>query len=219
MFRSRSLPPSPVLRAIEDSENLYVTEVRLQCRFALSALRQALTAAGDAHRDDEVLWSSVQAMLAAVAIVSRLLVGDDIRGNQAAKQFGLDRGERLRQELATELNSPILDRRLRNHLEHVDQRLDDLVRDERTTVLIDRFVTTGVRPQLFYDQNRSAEAPLLREFAPEDGFVLFRDDEYNLFALRAELQRLESRANELLGEPRTAIAIRHRCISPVPSQE
>lgn len=187
-------------RSVRD---LYVREIHLQCRFALEAFETALTFAkedrGDHH---EQLWGAVQSLLAAVAIISRLLVGDDIRGDRVAKQFGRDRGRKLRQLLRIDDDSPILDRRLRNHLEHVDQRLDDLARDERTTVIIDRFVTRGVRPVLFYDETRSEHAPLLREIAPDDGFVAFRGDSYDVFALRSELRCLAQRADELLAEPR-----------------
>lgn len=199
-FSVLAVEPGPAReRGLRD---LYVTEVRLQCRFALSAIDKVLVPVVQDLGGDEDMWASIQAALAAVAIVSRLLVGDDIRGDAEAKAFGRDRGQKLRSLLAAADDSPILDRRLRNHLEHVDQRLDDLVRDHRTSVVIDRFVVDGLRPLLFHDETHSEEAPLLREVAPRHGYVAFRNDSYDLFALRSELRRLELRADELLAEPR-----------------
>ncbi|MHB8466832.1 MAG: hypothetical protein ACYDD7_18605 [Acidimicrobiales bacterium] len=178
--------------------DLYLREVRLQCRFALRALGAALAVAEPETGEDDGTWFAVQAALAAVAIVSRLLVGDDIRGDQAAKRLGLERGQRLCTVLATDPDSPVLDRRLRNHLEHIDQRLDEIAQDDRTSVIIDRFIVDGVRPVLFRDETHSEEAPLLRELAPRDGFVAFRGDRYDLFALRSELRRLDQAADRLL---------------------
>jgi hypothetical protein len=199
-FSVLAVEPGPARE--RGTRDLYVSEVRLQCRFALSAIDTVLVPEAPDSAGDEDIWAFIQAALAAVAIVSRLLVGDDIRGDASAKAFGRDRGLKLRSLFAVPHGSPILDRRLRNHLEHVDQRLDDLVRDQRTSVVIDRFVVDGLRPLLFHDETHSEEAPLLREIAPRHGYVAFRNDSYGLFALRSELRRLELRADELLAEPR-----------------
>jgi hypothetical protein len=94
-------------------------EIESQCASALTAsgdLEEAL-AAGDRRR----FWYSVQGLLIASANISKLLWGND---SAAAK-----RRSSLRRLLRVGDDSPLRNRRLRNHFEHFDERLEAWVRD------------------------------------------------------------------------------------------
>lgn len=95
--------------------DLFVDEVEMQCQFIVVGA-QGLNAALRQTDDDHVIWYHVQSMLVAAANVSKLLWGSG--GKMEAER------EPVRAYLGVTNDSPIRDTDLRNHLEHIDSRLE-----------------------------------------------------------------------------------------------
>ena len=102
-------------------------------RVALKSLQDVLTqGARSTSNDDFDTWYAAQALLTAVGIIRRILLGDDIRGDRlstkqdrnAAKERGTSRGLQLRELLDVEPGTSFFSAEVRNAFEHFDERLD-----------------------------------------------------------------------------------------------
>ena len=148
-----------------------------QCNFALLAASDLDDAL--AGNDSDRIWLAIQSLLVAVANVSRLLFG---QGGKAA-----DRSE-LQAELGVDATSPIAATRLRNHFEHMDQRIETWAKSSKRMIFIDMNVGPadgGIAP--------GAE-PIdhFRQFDPDTRRVLFWGEEYELTPVLREVERLAS---------------------------
>ena len=95
---------------------LYLWEIEEQCRYALRAWKEVQ----DPHADvDTEPWYSIQALLVAVANVSKFL--------WPTKKNSLERGKELREALSIEDDHPFNSRNMRNRFEHFDERLDSWI--------------------------------------------------------------------------------------------
>lgn len=117
--------------------SLYQRQVESQCEYAVTAfkeLEESLAAfraprlpdegPGVSLREVEVkqaIWRSINSILNAAANLSKLLW--PVANRKHAADFP-DRGELLRASLSIDENSPLKHRTVRNHFEHVDERLE-----------------------------------------------------------------------------------------------
>lgn len=99
-------------------------EVNRQCKFALKALDDLELGQED---ENENFWYSMQAFLSVVANVSKLLWGSGSSSQQ--RREGELRRKPLRDSLEVEDDSPLRDRRFRNHFDHFDERLEQQFQD------------------------------------------------------------------------------------------
>jgi hypothetical protein len=90
-----------------------------QVEFQLEALLNAHDRLVEALRDTEMaeIWFSVETLLSAAANVSKALWGQGSAVNAARQP--------LRDSLEVTDKSPLSERRMRNHFEHYDDRLDE----------------------------------------------------------------------------------------------
>jgi len=178
--------------------DLYLREVGRQSRYALAALAIAFSVPdAELDGDDSEVWPALQS---AAALVSRILDGSRVHGGQAARRHAKKRGAELRALLEVEEDSPLLERRLRDHLEHLDERLDRLALDEQRTVYVDLCIVRGQRV-MAVAADQQLEEISLREFGSHSGFAAFGGEAFDLFALRFELNRVRERVALLLQEP------------------
>lgn len=159
--------------------SLFVTQVEAQCRYADLAVRdleQALLATGRPESRVRV-WYSLQAFLTASANLSKALWGRS------------DKAERDRASLRTRLgirdDSPLRGVRVRNHHEHLDERLDQWWATSVGHNYVDfaigpvRQVVIGLEP-----------TEIFRQFDPETGELIFWDDTFNVAEIMAEIARI-----------------------------
>ncbi|MHA6298859.1 hypothetical protein [Devosia sp. CAU 1758] len=100
----------------EQLKRLYVTQVFFQCDCALSARKELNAAWRAEHGDARQIFYALQNMLVACANIAKLLWGQ--RGGKSAERAP------LREFLRIEEPSPFKDIAMRNHFEHLDERLD-----------------------------------------------------------------------------------------------
>jgi hypothetical protein len=78
---------------------------------------------GQAVTDFDAIFGSLQALLVSSANISKLFVP-----SRAQRKSGIPRrGAILQERLRVAADSPVLDRALRNHFEHFDERLAGFV--------------------------------------------------------------------------------------------
>jgi len=110
----------------ERVRRIFLSEAGWQCNFALIAvgdLKQALQT-----QDEERIWYSLHAFLVAAGNISKLLWPGRNKTPRKPKVQGRPqipkRGEELRAHLSIPKDSPMVARRVRNHFEHLDERLE-----------------------------------------------------------------------------------------------
>jgi len=169
---------------------MYIWELHLQARFAQYAYNQMIKSLCGllnlSHRDDSALketlmlevFYNAHSFLTHVANISKIL----------APAKGRERKEVLEElglvEKELEIHKA---RRLRNHLEHYDERLERWFRESKARNYVDlnimpRSAIAGVDPKDF-----------LRNLDPETLHFIFQAEEYDLRKLKAEVDLIKER--------------------------
>jgi hypothetical protein len=123
----------------------------------------------------ELAWLGIESLVASAASVSRIVWPDENRVRQEVQQH-----------LHLHDDSPLRDRKLRNHFEHVGSRLDEWWRDSPNHNLIDTYIgsTEGI------DLGSEYAGNWLRTFDPEANVASFNGHEVDLQVLVDELTRI-----------------------------
>jgi len=110
------------------TNHVFLSEIANQSRIALKAADRL--AAVIKHGADPIdTWSAVQLILIAAGNVSKIL--------WPPRKSSALRGEILRRQLDVDDNSPLSDRNFRNHFEHYDERIEDWLASQNTSVYTD----------------------------------------------------------------------------------
>lgn len=168
--------------------HFFVREVLRQAQFGIAAWEHLR-----ASEDRVEIWGSVQAMLVAAGVISRLLwpTGQGVRA----------RGAALRRMLTVSEDSPLASRDLRDSLEHFDERLDAWAAE---------FVAASPPPSVIGDSNigplNAIEGVdprhLLRQLDRATWTLYFRGARHDLLPVADELLRLTVvTADVLKGRP------------------
>jgi hypothetical protein len=184
--------------------NTYVAEIQRQSRFALVHLDTVLTLADPTDPHDGRVWAALQGALVAAGIVSRMFDASGARRKDARKfERAKMRAEYLRSLLSVELDAVICNRDLRDDLEHLDERLDELSHNPDVGFFFDGFISNGGRPMPPRGPGYPSDGKVhvLRSMDPTAGFATFQDHDFDLFALRDELTSIERKATDVLARP------------------
>lgn len=192
-------------------DHVYTEEISEQCRFAIGSARginQALKEMPspstdapldfDEHRKaqrqaEDRLWFSIRALLSAAANISKILFPNP--GRARAKDFP-DRGERLRSRLSVPDDSPLANRDLRNHFEHLDERLEEWWINDPRHNIVQRMIG-----QLEGAISGFSDQQLFARFDPSTARVAFHGDVYELQPLIDAIIALHDRAAEATAKP------------------
>jgi hypothetical protein len=158
------------------AERIFLAEIVEQIRSARRALRRLKRASLEGNT--EAVYDDVADFCGHAALVSKILHPPE---NKERPQ-STNRGEYLRRVLNIEASEPALDRNLRNHLEHVDERLEDWIGKNKSGIYIDK----GLIPISVLGQG----VPHVRFLALNTGIYSFLDEQFDLTAIMASLDRI-----------------------------
>lgn len=156
------------------AEEIFLQEIGSQilgARRAMDRLRQA-TRNGDA----EAAYHDVADFLNHAALVSKILNPSKKAGSQASL-----RGEYLCGVLKIEKSEIALGRKLRNHLEHIDERLDKWIDTNNPNIYIDRGLTSAA---LLFNVEP------IRHLNANTNIYRFLGEEFNLGVIEISLNRI-----------------------------
>ena len=157
--------------------HLFLREIYRQTTFSLMAARGILS--GALSKEHVQVWFQIQAFLVSTGNISKLM--------WPAGKETQDRGEALRARLSVLDDSPLRDRRLRNHFEHFDTRLDQWAAESRKKW----FVDSGIgRVEDLPDVDVQDS---LRNFDPRALVISVRGDTYEFELILRELLSLYPR--------------------------
>jgi hypothetical protein len=133
------------------------------------------------------LWPELQAIVLATANLSKLLWGQEDK-HAAARQA-------LRASIGVEDSSPLRFRKMRNHFEHVDERLDTWWKESPSHNFADR----NIGPYPMIDGLQRIE--LFRQYDPDTGNLWFWGDSFNVAEIAAEVRRIYPKVAEESAKP------------------
>lgn len=178
---------------------IYLQEIKTQCRSVLFALDQfnkrieeftQPSAFGDHETPSSEVFRALHSVVTHAANVSRLLFPSRKRD-----EYAQQRGETLRELLGVDSSSPILDRSLRNHLEHYDERLDQWAKNGQGPSKW--FATDTIHPK---DAGPSVPPDsMLRAYLTDTREFYFMGDVYELVPLVREVRRILEEVQEIPG--------------------
>lgn len=140
-------------------------------------LRAMHSVRNDPYRLD--VWRDIQSVVLAAGNMSKLLWGQG--GKRTAQRAA------LRQSIGVVDDSPLRLTRMRNHFEHVDERLDLWWQDSLRHNHLDRLIGPNSAAEGLEDVER------FRSYDPESGSLWFWGDELNLTEIEAEVERVYPR--------------------------
>lgn len=152
---------------------LFQRQVEEQCRYLLVSAHRVNSALAQNPQD---IWFDLQNLLSAGANIAKLLWG---RNPTIAEQRAP-----LRASLGIDDTSPLRQRDMRNHYEHIDERLDDWDKDSKRHNHVSKVVgpasaIAGID-----------EIDLFRGFDPATATARFWGDTFDIQALVTEVERL-----------------------------
>ncbi|MGH7038152.1 MAG: hypothetical protein ACREE1_08455 [Stellaceae bacterium] len=159
------------------AEEIFLQEIARQilgARRAINRLRKSIN-----DRNGEVAYDEAVYFLNHAAVVSKILIPLRSAGSQA-----ILRGQYLRKILGIDESEPALDRKLRNHLEHIDERLDEWVLQNKSGIFIDGGLFPFL-PDLLFENAKS-----IRHIDPKSCFYTFLGEGFNINAIDASLERI-----------------------------
>lgn len=153
---------------------VFQRQVLAQCRTLLSAadgVNKGLRA-----NDSTQVFNEIQNMLNAGANISKLLWGQKVAKAQARKA--------LRESIDVKDDSALRSVSMRNHFEHVDERIDRWWEESKTRNIAD--CNIGPKDQISgFDR-----IEIFRSFDPKTKDVTFWGEDFNLQEIVAEVERL-----------------------------
>jgi hypothetical protein len=184
---------------------VYQMQVQSQCEFALMAIdgiNQALEEMEAGRNDPEPgvsseflqasdrLWFYVNATLNSVANISKLLWP-----NSGRNQFPERRGAALRKSLGVPADSPLKHRKVRNHFEHVDERIETWWLESSSHNL----ATRNIGPLGALEPLQLSE--IFEQFDQATLTVAFQGDKFELQPIADEITELLTPARRATGIP------------------
>ncbi len=180
----------------------FVVEVELQCVHAYDAYGRVYTAMGNEEGMEKMIegiFFNVHAFLTHTGNLSKLLwpmkprrkSGESDQAYQQRSTDQEDRGKTLRAELDVEDDSSLESRKLRDHLEHYDERLEEFIRAPHPQGLIDMAISppqSDVQSGIVYH----------RLFDPAQMRFIYQNDVIELIGVSHAVLELRAAAKEWL---------------------
>jgi hypothetical protein len=161
---------------------LFQRQVEAQCRYmwtAYTQVREALEQLDDPDRKPPWLdmWAPMQNLLTATANVSKVLWGQG--GSREAERAA------LRRSIGVQDDSPLRWTTLRNHFEHIDERIDRWWAES----INHNYLDGNIAPEGWI-RAQAAEIDIFRTYDSETGVVLFWGDRVNIHEVMREVDRI-----------------------------
>jgi hypothetical protein len=182
---------------------VYLYEIQNQCIIAMQAaedMRREFESA--IAKQDARFWYCLQAFLSAAANISKLLRYDHVQDRERpnARQVAQERATELRRVLQVNPDSVLLlPRDLRNHIEHMDERLDawaESAGDDKQASLHVRVIQPGTPELLGFPPERC-----FLYFDAMNWAVTFKGTPFDVPPIAWEVNAIGERAAELLAGP------------------
>jgi hypothetical protein len=155
-------------------ELVFIGEIVLQSKIAERASERLMTC--KVHFDPIETWSDIQSILMAAANVSKIL--------WPQRKMSEARGKNLRVLLNVDDHNLLSDRKLRNHFEHYDERIEKWFEENFSAVYMDRRIDPF---ESIWGRN---QPNLHRVYNPITQTLSFRGESVDLASIIKELKEI-----------------------------
>lgn len=173
-------------------EGIYIRELLVQCQYAADAIQRMNEILGERGNPSE-FFREAGDFLQHSSAVSRLLWPPGSM-NRTNKKRAKKRGTHLRQALKIDDVHVLMTRTLRDHFEHIDERLDDWAETSQNKNIVDNMI--GPRAAIGGDAIKDQD--IIRMFDPTSKMIVFRGERFDIQALVNGLTEVQSKATERL---------------------
>ena len=163
-------------------------EVEFQCSAALNHF-SIIETSDYTTVDTDIFFFNAQNFLFSSAIISNLLWPKGRKQNESVKKFKVraQPKEDARILLELEDDSPLMNRKLRNHYAHIDERIDKWAETSVNRHILDRSIIAGEG-----QVSGIANTDYLRTFDPTRMTLTFRNKHFPVLPLAAELRNIKA---------------------------
>jgi len=175
-------------------EGVYLRELLAQCEYAVGAIQQ-MNEILKAHGSPSEFFREAADFLQHSSAVSRLLWPPG-SANRAKKKRAKKRGAHLRQTLKVDDTHVLRNRTLRDHFEHLDERLDDWAETSPNRNIVDNMI--GPRTAIGGDAIKDQD--IIRMFDPSTKLIVFRGERFDVQSLVDGLTEIQGKATECLAQ-------------------
>lgn len=176
-------------------ERIYLYELITQCENAVAAVQRMNTLLALQQNVAAEFFREAADFLQHTSAVSRLLwppgSNDRVRRERAEK-----RGTHLRTSLGVDGDHVLRSRRLRDHLEHYDERIDDWAETSPNKNIVDNMI--GPRSAIGGDAIKDTD--IMRLYDPSTKKFVFRGESFDVQELVNGVIDIRDRAVRRLGE-------------------
>jgi hypothetical protein len=175
-------------------EGIYLNELLVQCQYAVDAVKRMNEILASRGGPSE-FFREAGDFLQHSSAVSRLLWPPGST-NRANKKRAKRRGAHLRQALKVDDGHVLRNRTLRDHFEHLDERLDDWAETSPNKNIVDNMI--GPRAAIGGDAIKDQD--IIRMFDPTTKLIVFRGERFDIQGLVNGLTEVQSKAAERVAQ-------------------
>jgi len=171
-------------------ERIYIIELLMQCAYAWDVANTMSDILNMPNSPEKIprFFREAGYFLQHTSAISRLLWPAKTGSNDLAKK----RGSHLCEMLKVNEDHILNKRHLRNHFEHIDERLDDWGQNSPHHNLVYESIgsRTNIRGDVITDKD------VFRLFNPQTSILSFRGEEYNVLDMVNGVRDIQSKAHE-----------------------
>ncbi|WP_139278464.1 hypothetical protein [Rhodococcoides fascians] len=195
--------PYPLAEFNDSRLAIYMNEIARHAQVAQTSIDSLDETLQSMPVDQNKLFMGVQSLLASSAMISKLVWPDtknaEARAEDPVAQWTKDRGTKLRAALKLDKTSVLYSRKLRNTLEHYDERLDRFVSKSYNTFMLEWTVTASSHVAEVMGEEDHEDMPMVTWIDPDTLVVRIMTVRNSLRDINVEVQRVGAIAAEWPG--------------------
>ncbi|HLQ27268.1 MAG TPA: hypothetical protein VK138_15495 [Acidiferrobacterales bacterium] len=176
----------------ESIESVYLRELIRQCEYAIGAVQKANEALSNQNPSE--FFREAGDFLQHSSAVSRMLWPPG-GINRQKKKKARQRGDHLRAQLSVQEGHVLQNRKLRDHFEHFDERLDEWAEASPNKIIVDNMV--GPRKAIAGDAIKDED--IMRMYDPTNKEIVFRGEKFNVQTLVDGINDIQAKGVARLG--------------------
>jgi len=176
-------------------ERIYLNELITQCENALTASKRMNELLGAQQNTVAEFFREAADFLQHTSAASKLLWPPG-NSNKARGERAKNRGKHLRASLGVDGEHALRSRRLRDHLEHYDERIDDWAETSPNKNIVDNMI--GQRSAI--GGNAIKDTDIMRLYDPSAKKFIFRGESFDVQDLASGVIDIRDRASRRLTE-------------------
>ena len=174
-------------------QSIYLGEIAQECDFCFSTVAKMNEQLENDMKNQSDFFKDASDLVNHAAAISRMLWPPNDK-NKQKRVRATRRGKALRKILDVQYNHPIQNRKLRNHFEHFDERLDDWAHNSRNKNIVRNLI--GSPNAIGGDAIDATD--IINSYDPSTRIYSFRGESFNIQELVNAITDINQRVHSVL---------------------